>query len=86
MAASVLYRALLEAQAAYETGEHDARKLRRVMRDVLAAEPLAEIDYVSVADAETLQEFRGTIDRSALVSLAVRIGQIRLIDNLVLPG
>ena len=56
------------------------------MRDVLAAEPLAEIDYVSVADAETLQEFRGTIDRSALVSLAVRIGQIRLIDNLVLPG
>jgi pantoate--beta-alanine ligase len=53
------------------------------MNDVLAAEPLARIDYVSVADTETLEELE-TVDRSALVSLAVRFSKARLIDNVTL--
>ena len=55
------------------------------MRDVLADEPLAAADYVSVADAATLQELTGQIEGPVLLSLAVQIGPVRLIDNLVLP-
>jgi len=61
----------------------DATVIRRRMNDVLAAEPLARIDYVSVADAETLEELE-TVERPALVSLAVRIGGTHLIDNVTL--
>lgn len=85
-AAPVLFRSLLSAQAAYEHGERDPATLRRALRDTLAGEPLAEVDYVSVADAETLEELVEPVSRPVLVSLAVRIGQTRLIDNLLLPG
>jgi pantoate--beta-alanine ligase len=54
------------------------------MREVLASEPLAEPDYVSVADASTLQEL-AEIEGPALLSLAVRFGSTRLIDNEPLP-
>jgi pantoate--beta-alanine ligase len=83
-AAPVLRRALLAARARWETGEHDGEALRAVMRDVLAAEPLATVDYVSVADASTLEEL-GRIEGPALLSLAVRFGTTRLIDNEPLP-
>ena len=56
------------------------------MRDVLASEPLARVEYVSVADAETLAELETIQDRAAMVSLAVRIGGTRLIDNVTLAG
>jgi pantoate--beta-alanine ligase len=79
-AAPVLRRAVLAARARWETGEHDGEALRAVMRDVLAAEPLATVDYVSVADASTLEEL-GRIEGPALLSLAVRFGTTRLIDN-----
>jgi pantoate--beta-alanine ligase len=85
-AAPVLFRALRSALAAYEHGERDPATLRRALRDTLAGEPLAEVDYVSVADAETLEELVEPVSRPVLVSLAVRIGQTRLIDNLLLPG
>lgn len=87
-AAPVLYRALQAAEQAYESGERDPQKLRNVMLTVLSAEPLAEVDYVSVADAQTLREEENTLALPALVSMAVYIGQTRLIDNLVLepPG
>jgi pantoate--beta-alanine ligase len=57
--------------------------LRERMREVLAREPLARGDYVSVADPLSLAEL-DTAGEEALVSLAVRIGPTRLIDNLVL--
>jgi pantoate--beta-alanine ligase len=50
---------------------------------VLEAEPLARVDYVSAADPETLIEFESATDR-VLLSLAVRIGTTRLIDNFLL--
>ena len=53
------------------------------MREVITAYPSAAIDYISVADAEDLGELE-IIDRPALVSLAVRIGRTRLIDNVIL--
>ncbi len=85
VAAPILRRALLEARACWEAGERSADALREVMRDVLANEPLAEVDYVSVADTLTLAELEW-IDDGALLSLAVRFGQTRLIDNESLPS
>lgn len=82
-AATILYRSLCEAKEAYDNGERDAGVLRQVMKDILASEPLAEMQYVSCADYETLEEL-GTINRKALLSMAVFIGKTRLIDNFVL--
>jgi pantoate--beta-alanine ligase len=79
-AAPVLQRALKAAEAAYINGERDAESLRQIMRDVLAAEPLAKPQYVSCADRLTLQELQ-TITDGALLSMAVVVGKTRLIDN-----
>jgi pantoate--beta-alanine ligase len=84
-AALVLNRALLAARAAFESGERDAGRFRAVLSETLAAEPLAHPDYVSVADAATLLELE-RVTGPALVSLAVRLGKTRLIDNVVLGG
>ena len=83
-AAPSLYRALSRVRELWQGGERDAERLRREARAMLEAEPLVEaIDYVSVADAETLEEL-DTVDRPAMVSLAARMGRARLIDNVVL--
>jgi pantoate--beta-alanine ligase len=82
-AATVLYRALSAAQARFADGERDAEVLRQVLRETLAGEPLANPDYVSVADRETLRELKRVGEGGALLSLAVRIGKTRLIDNVV---
>jgi pantoate--beta-alanine ligase len=81
--AAVLYRALKEAERRYLAGERDAEALRAAMRQVIAAEPAAEAEYVSIADPDTLQEL-DRVAAGALASLAVRLGTTRLIDNLVL--
>ena len=79
-AAPVLRRALLAGAEAVRAGESDAVVVRGVMRDILATEPAATTDYVSVADADSLAEL-DAIPRDALLSLAVRIDGVRLIDN-----
>jgi pantoate--beta-alanine ligase len=83
--AVVLNRSLMTAKSAYEKGERDATRLRQAVLDVLQAEPLADVQYVSVADAESLQELEGNTDRKLLISMAVYFGKTRLIDNLLLP-
>jgi len=82
-AATVLYRALSVAKTAYEKGERDAETLRRIMRQMIASEPLAQMQYVSCADYYTLEELE-TITGKTLLSLAVFFGKTRLIDNLLL--
>ena len=79
-AAPVLRRALLAACALWQNGEWSADVLRSAMLAMLAEEPLANVDYVSVADGSTLREL-DLVDGSALLSLAVRFGTTRLIDN-----
>ena len=79
-AAPVLRRALLAGADAIRAGEADAEVVRRTMRDTLATEPAATTDYVSVADADTLAELEA-IPGDALLSLAVQIDGVRLIDN-----
>jgi pantoate--beta-alanine ligase len=79
-AAPVLHRALTRARERWEAGERSAEALRETMRAELGSEPLAEVDYVSVADGTTLAE-ADVVDGPALLSLAVRFGTTRLIDN-----
>ena len=79
-AAPVLHRALLAARTRWEAGERSADVLRDAMWETLTAEPLADVDYVSVADGTTLAEL-DRVDGPALLSLAVRFGTTRLIDN-----
>ena len=82
-AALVLYQALCLAEKLWSQGETDAQRLRQKILALIQKEPLATIDYVSVADAETLDEL-DIVKPPALVSMAVRIGKTRLIDNIVL--
>src|SRR3989442_7934920 len=83
-AAPVLHRALLAARERCAAGERSAETLRGTMHAALALEPLARVDYVSCADATTLEEL-DWVDRPALLSLAGWLGATRLIDNEVLP-
>ena len=82
-AALVLYQALTLAQKLWSQGEKDAQTIRQQMTDLIGKQPLADIDYVSIADAETLDEL-DTVTPPALVSLAIKIGSTRLIDNILL--
>jgi pantoate--beta-alanine ligase len=82
-AATILFKALTLAQNLREKGEMNAETVRQQITSLISREPLAKIEYVSIADTDTLEEL-SKIDRSALASLAVRIGKTRLIDNIIL--
>ncbi len=79
-AAPILQQALAAARAAYDEGEREGEVLRGLMSEILALEPLAQVEYVSVADALTLRELQ-RVEGPALLSLAVVLGTTRLIDN-----
>jgi len=81
-AATVLYRSLSAAVDAFKAGERDADRLRAIVTEMVNAEPLAELEYISCAHPETLQELDGEVER-ALLSMAVRVGKTRLIDNML---
>jgi pantoate--beta-alanine ligase len=83
LAARCLSAALRTAAVANAAGTRDAAALRRLVRDRVGQEPLARLDYVSVADPVSLDEIEG-VARPALLSLAVWIGRTRLIDNVIL--
>jgi pantoate--beta-alanine ligase len=82
-AAPVLFRALSAARAAFGKGERKAEALCQVVRTVIGAEPLANLQYVACTDAETLEELE-VVQGRALLSLAVHLGKTRLIDNILL--
>jgi pantoate--beta-alanine ligase len=82
-AAEVLSRALFKAKASFTAGVREANLLRKIVLDTLATEPLVEIQYVSCAHPDTLEEQEGQVER-VLLSLAVKIGKTRLIDNILL--
>ena len=81
--ALILNRSLRAAESMFADGERDGSAIREAVRDMIAREPLAQIDYATVADCETLQELEN-IARPAFVLVAVRFGGTRLIDNTVL--
>jgi pantoate--beta-alanine ligase len=85
-AAPILFAALSAARERYLSGERQPDALRQAMTDILQSQPLAKIEYVSAADADTLTELTAPSDRPMLLSLAVFIGGVRLIDNLMLSN
>jgi pantoate--beta-alanine ligase len=82
--APVLHKALMLAHDMASKGENDADNVRRRMQEFIGKDPLADIVYVSVADAVTLKECERLMQKPALVSLAVKFGKTRLIDNIIL--
>ncbi|HEY41899.1 MAG TPA: pantoate--beta-alanine ligase [Dehalococcoidia bacterium] len=82
-AAVSLYEAIKFAEELWSQGERNAEHLRQVVTDHIRQQPLAEIEYVSIADIRTLEELE-TITDSALLSLVVRFGKTRLLDNTIL--
>lgn len=84
-AATVLSRALFSARDAFLSGERDAQQLRDRITEMVNAEPLARLQYVSCAHPDTLVELQGSVTR-ALLSMAVFVGKTRLIDNVEIRG
>jgi pantoate--beta-alanine ligase len=85
-AAPVIHRALSEMKERHRAGERGAGVLRELVLERIGNERLAEIEYVSVADDGSLEELEEVIEGAALVSVAVRFGRTRLIDNVELGG
>lgn len=84
-AATVLFRSLNAAEEAYQDGCRSGEELRQIMTEIINAEPLAKLHYVSCADRTTLLELDEIIE-GALLSMAVYVGKTRLIDNRILEG
>ena len=79
--APILYQALCAARAVMLAGERDSRIVLGVIEDALARAPLGVIDYVEVVNAEELTAVE-TLQGTVLIALAVKFGEVRLIDNL----
>jgi len=86
--ATALYRSLRAAEGLWSAGVRDGATLRTAMMEVLSAEPLAKVEYVSAADPATLLEYESDIPPGdgVLLSMAVFVGQTRLIDNFLLTA
>ena len=83
-AARVISQALFAAREMWESGVKDADCLKQHARDIIAGEPLVtQIDYVSLADGRTIEELK-IVQGRAMLSTAVKIGSVRLIDNVIL--
>jgi len=82
--AAVIHRALIQAKSAYKEGERSAAKLADVVRSTVETEPRARLDYVAIADAETLEPLDRIDERPTLIAVAAYIGKTRLIDNTIL--
>jgi pantoate--beta-alanine ligase len=82
--ASVIFAALREAKIAFKQGERNAAKLIEMVQTRIGSEPLAAIDYVSVVDPKTLEPVEKVPETETLIAAAVRFGNVRLIDNILL--
>jgi len=83
--ATVLYQSLTAATGVIVNGERNAGKIKAMIETMIADKPLAKIDYISVVDGKTLEDIRD-IETQVLIALAVRFGETRLIDNVIVEG
>ena len=83
--APIFYHSLLAGQRAIETGVTDPDSVRAVMRKVLGGEPAIRIDYLAICDRDTLEPLH-RIDRQAVILGAIRLGSVRLLDNVLVRG
>lgn len=82
--ATVIHKALVQAKTAFKEGERNAHRLSELIRQTIEAEPRARLDYVTVADAETLEKVDRVDERPTLIAVAAYVGKTRLIDNTIL--
>jgi pantoate--beta-alanine ligase len=82
--ATILHKALKQAQGAFKEGERNPGRIVDLIRTTVESEPRARLDYVTVADAETLEKLDRLDDRPILIALAAYVGKTRLIDNTIL--
>lgn len=82
--ASIVFHGLREAKIAYKNGERNALKLAEIVQNRIETEPLAQIDYVAVVDADSLEPVEKIEESSVLIAVAARFGNVRLIDNVTL--
>jgi pantoate--beta-alanine ligase len=82
--ATILHKALKQAKQAFKDGERNSSRITDLIRQTIESEPRARLDYVTVADAETLEKLDRVDDRPTLVALAAYVGKTRLIDNMIL--
>jgi len=80
--ARILYRALCAGRARIRAGERRSGRVVSTMRSLIRTQPSARIDYVAIVDAKTLEP-RRTLRGRVVLLLAVRVGRMRLIDNLL---
>lgn len=83
--ATALYRSLQKCQGMIEAGTKDAGEIRAAMVAILEEVPKLEIEYVSLVDAESLEEIEW-VERRVLVAVAARLGPARLIDNILVDA
>ncbi len=82
--ASVIIEALREAKTAFKKGERNASDLAQIVEKRIATEPLAKLDYVAAVDRDSLEPIEKIGDEEALILIAAYVGDVRLIDNVVL--
>ena len=82
--AAVIHKALVQAKTAYKEGERHANRIMEIIRSTVESEPRARLDYVTIADAETLEKVDRIDDKPTLIALAAYVGKTRLIDNTIL--
>lgn len=80
--AKCLYRALVHAKELISEGERDSARIVDAMRRIIGSEPLAQVDYIDISDADSLEE-RSKVAGNVLIALAVKFGSARLIDNMI---
>lgn len=83
--APVLWQALNAGARVYEQGQRHPERLRASVLDVLAQEPLAQVDYIGLNLASSLAEVTAPAEAPLLLSVAARFGRPRLLDNMLLP-
>jgi pantoate--beta-alanine ligase len=81
--AVTLSEALRKAHERFRSGERHAAAIERIVRDTVATEPAVKLEYVAVAEPRSLTPV-DTVDAETVVALAARLGQTRLIDNIIL--
>ncbi len=83
--APVLYKSLQLARKLWKQGEKDAAIIKAKMTDLIRKQPLADIEYIDIADADTLEELK-LMNAPVLISMVVRFGTTRLLDNIILEN
>lgn len=81
--AAAIYRALQQAEQAFQAGERRCHPLVATVKTELAAMPAIALEYVELVDPTTMQPLE-TVEESGLLAVAARLGAARLIDNVIL--